>query len=91
MSLIIEDELFVFRKTDEGNFKNEANNEANIQNRFNYHNELNNRSFETVAIHNYRQETKGNLKFIIPFKKRIFGCLDLWYSAKLDQNGIYLQ
>jgi hypothetical protein len=30
MSLIIEDELFVFRKTDDRNFKNRANNEPNI-------------------------------------------------------------
>ena len=91
MSLIIEDELFVFRKTDDRNFKNRANNEPNIQNRFNYHNELSSRSFETVAIHRYRKGTKENLSFIIPFKKQIFGSLDVWYSDKLDQNGIYLK
>lgn len=53
MSLIIEDELFVIKKTDQRYDENAGNKDQNILNRFIYQNELINRTFETVALHNY--------------------------------------
>lgn len=87
MSLIIEDDIFAFNLSPKTVLdppsKSINSNQKGVKT-FMYSNELNSKYFESLVTKSYHSGTQRFTQIAIPFRKKLFGVMDVWYMAQLN-------